>query len=280
MENNILRSNTRTPAFCNYSSPNAFLPNWMNSLSDDTLLTEMSIPGTHDSCALYGGGLTECNSWSILDQLKAGIRYLDLRLKVVHDTLLVFHGPIYQKIGLGDILKQVEEFFKENPSEAIIARIKPEGDSLFPKESFENLFEKYNTAFNNVFYFTTDNSFPKLKDIRSRIFVLDDGVFPTSKHFYDLEVQDMYDLNKKSIDDKKDIIHKYLTYADEVDPKINMVANHCSGTGGLTGGKNPNQVAIYTNEVIFDSKNKEKIGIIIMDFPGEELIRYIVSKNN
>jgi hypothetical protein len=57
--------------------------NWQGQkYSDDTKLWEMSIPGTHDTCARtnHTGYADKCQTWSVTEQLNHGIRFLDLRL--------------------------------------------------------------------------------------------------------------------------------------------------------------------------------------------------------
>ncbi|KAG1926597.1 PLC-like phosphodiesterases superfamily protein [Pimephales promelas] len=60
--------------------PKNYQIGWMANLNDEKLVTELTIPGTHDSLALHGGPAAECQAWSLEDQLNAGIRYFDLRV--------------------------------------------------------------------------------------------------------------------------------------------------------------------------------------------------------
>lgn len=56
--------------------------NWMASINQSTPLFKISIPGTHDSCALHDDNTfnyTKCQSLSLTDQLLNGIRFLDIR---------------------------------------------------------------------------------------------------------------------------------------------------------------------------------------------------------
>lgn len=58
------------------------------SANPTALLREMSIPGTHDSCARYNRALSytdKCQEWSVTEQLNNGIRFLDLRLNYNND---------------------------------------------------------------------------------------------------------------------------------------------------------------------------------------------------
>jgi 1-phosphatidylinositol phosphodiesterase len=108
-------------------------PNWMSRLGDNTKVTQLSIPGTHDSgtfaCAWYQDcDQSQCQSWNIYNQLRAGIRYLDLRIDIRSDYLALGHGSV-QFMALRDALKDVSRFLNENPREfVILAYQKNNGD--------------------------------------------------------------------------------------------------------------------------------------------------------
>lgn len=65
--------------------PPDYLSYWMSKISDQTLLRNLIIPGSHNTNShdLYKPKLnipfTQCQVLSISDQLKLGIRYLDIR---------------------------------------------------------------------------------------------------------------------------------------------------------------------------------------------------------
>ena len=84
--------------------------NWMKNIPDSTKIYLMTIPGTHNSCALYGTFLAQCQSWSINYQLNAGIRYFDLRLRLNENKLQLQHGPIEQKIEFSEVIKFLLKF--------------------------------------------------------------------------------------------------------------------------------------------------------------------------
>lgn len=267
--------NQRTPSFCNESKPNAYNNQWMKEINNSKQITEMSIPGTHDSCALHGGVLAQDQSWTILDQLYAGIRFLDMRCRVVEDVFFMYHGPIDQKISFSEVLDQFVQFLKENPSEWLMIRLKQEEKPILPKQDFLTIFSNYRKAYPNLFFLS--ENFPAISKLRSKVWVIqEDKLGLETKSFYSFINQDDYDLNSKSVDYKKAVIAEFLSIADEMSNE-NMVVNHCSGYGLL--GKEPVYVAQKTNQVVFDSQNMTKIGIIMMDFPGEELIKYIINKN-
>ncbi|MYV63501.1 phospholipase, partial [Streptomyces sp. SID4931] len=49
---------------------------WMAALPDGTALQRLTIPGTHDSGARFGGPWSECQNTTIAQQLTSGIRFL------------------------------------------------------------------------------------------------------------------------------------------------------------------------------------------------------------
>ena len=68
---------------------------WQGSLPDHLLVTQVSLPGTHNSLALHGTDLARCQSKSLEQQLALGIRFFDLRVKLKHHRLLMYHGIAY-----------------------------------------------------------------------------------------------------------------------------------------------------------------------------------------
>ena len=65
---------------------------WMAQLNDDATLKSLTIPGTHDSGALHSIAeiSSKCQSLAIKDQLKIGVRFLDIRLQLVGDKLKAY----------------------------------------------------------------------------------------------------------------------------------------------------------------------------------------------
>ena len=54
---------------------------WMKRLPDNKKLSELSIPGTHDTCARFGGDFAQCQSLALRDQFSIGLRFLDIRCR-------------------------------------------------------------------------------------------------------------------------------------------------------------------------------------------------------
>ncbi|MDQ2698295.1 MAG: hypothetical protein M3Y46_05840 [Actinomycetota bacterium] len=117
---------------------------WMSGLPNATPLAAISMPGTHDSGSVYAtspevpDAFFRDQSLTLLQQLDAGIRFLDLRLVCeTHDgryALLLFHGgeplskePIDSRVDIVDAMKEVDQFLRGNPSETVVLQISREG---------------------------------------------------------------------------------------------------------------------------------------------------------
>jgi 1-phosphatidylinositol phosphodiesterase len=100
---------------------------WMRDIPDDTPVTALSIPGTHNSgCigSLFGLGQTQ--NMDLSDQFHAGIRFLDIRLAHYQDDLFVHHDVAYMGKSYADVLAMCAKFLKKHPSETIFMSIMDE----------------------------------------------------------------------------------------------------------------------------------------------------------
>ncbi|TOD07919.1 hypothetical protein CGJ70_23730, partial [Vibrio parahaemolyticus] len=150
---------------------------WMSAIEDSTKLSEISIPGTHNSMSLYGGDVAATQTLTIADQLDMGIRYLDARFKYRNGELFAYHGIMYQYQTFSEFISTVSRFLDSNPTESIIIRIQNEGGA----EEYENEFyDKFTTVlskYKHNYIIPTSNN-PTLGEIRGKfVFVRDFNVF-------------------------------------------------------------------------------------------------------
>jgi 1-phosphatidylinositol phosphodiesterase len=114
------------------------LQSWMAQVPDDRTLGELSIPGTHDSCALYGGFVACTQTMSLTEQFSAGIRWFDIRLVWDGTTLRAHHGIVDERVTLTDVLESLVGCLDQQPSEgrvsseAVFVSIKDEGSDADP----------------------------------------------------------------------------------------------------------------------------------------------------
>lgn len=101
---------------------------WMRDIPDQARLLSLSIPGTHNSCSVGGIlGFTKTQDLDLSDQLKAGIRFLDIRLSHYQDNLFVHHDVVHMGKCYADVLAACSGFLEKYPSETILMSIKDEG---------------------------------------------------------------------------------------------------------------------------------------------------------
>ena len=175
---------------------NVWLSDWMSVIRDDTKLTEITIPGTHDSCArkfhnedAFGimSGISKCQSLNITEQLNAGIRFLDIRCEVntdnhsvwtVHGSTDCWNGDDYYYLDY--VFNDIYSFLDAHPSETVLVCIKEDdggnGVPHFTNAVYEYI-HGYRSSDNRYFYGTNYNyqnrwylgkSVPRLSDVRGK----------------------------------------------------------------------------------------------------------------
>lgn len=200
------------------------LSNWMSDLPGSARINEITMPGTHDSAALYEPsldalgagvslptGLTICQRLGIKDQLEAGVRFLDIRLKQEKDVLNVYHGPVFQNQHFVQIADACTEFLKANPREVILMSIQREGEpeNNARQESFHACLLRFIAEYPG--YFHTGTSIPTLDEVRGKIVIIrrfgedvkvDDKLIRTGIDFGDrnlIDLQDDYEVPSAAV---------------------------------------------------------------------------------
>ena len=113
----------------------------MENISKDTKLSELSIPGTHDSTTQYVNlsPIFQCQDTDIKTQLENGYRYLDMRLVLKNDNLILKHNFAKCKkersifstpLTLDDVLEDIYTFLDKHPSETVIFCAKKENRGI------------------------------------------------------------------------------------------------------------------------------------------------------
>ncbi|HPG51809.1 MAG TPA: phosphatidylinositol-specific phospholipase C domain-containing protein [Spirochaetota bacterium] len=140
--------------------------NWVEGQDNTKLLSEISIPGTHDSGARYEpiAGTAKCQNLTISDQLNNGIRFLDIRCRHIDNAFAIHHGSIYQHLNFDDVLNACFGFMGSHPGETIIMSVKEEYNSANISRSFEETFLAYYRKNPSGWYL--GESVPALGDVR------------------------------------------------------------------------------------------------------------------
>lgn len=149
-------------------------PSWMALIPNTTSLGSLSIPGTHDTFTnnlIHNVGF-QCQNHDLVTQLHAGLRYFDVRGRLVYDPadserkdpplIAIYHGHVATGYDFPYVLQTVFDFLEAHPTEGVILRVKEEGAPLpvgrstpaadaQADEDEEWVSEKYNTTFEEAF---------------------------------------------------------------------------------------------------------------------------------
>jgi len=293
LDNNI---ETSTP---NQLKSAYLLTNWMGSISDSKSLSEISIPGTHETCAQIETwpGTAKCQSLSLGDQLNAGIRFVDIRCRHFNDAFTIHHGAIYQNMNFDDVLNTCISFLNSNPTECIIMSVKEEYDASGNTGTFEQRFDSYVSQNPTKWYL--EANIPSLSTVRGKIVLfrrfgaaitpkgIDASNWPDNVINFTIDngsatirVQDNYVVPTNST--KWNNITSIFTEAKN-GVSTTLFLNYISGyKSGLFGIPNITTVSNYMNpkiETYFTSNTSGRFGIVPMDFINSTRSTKILSTN-
>lgn len=111
---------------------------WMERLDDNAYLSQVSIPGTHDSATgegwtgflgeMFGPSMGLTQDLSIAQQLDCGVRAFDLRPCVNECELVINHGILQTKAKFPETLRLLCQFVADHPTEFVIVIMRHESD--------------------------------------------------------------------------------------------------------------------------------------------------------
>lgn len=232
---------------CLYLGPGPDLSTWMSHIPDSTRISEMSIPGTHDSAT---GALqayvpfVSTQNIDIEQQFMAGVRAFDFRLctnyfvdPFTDDSWLVSigfsHGPIpLDGNGLRTGLSTLSSVLKRYPSEGIIVSLKLDlGRST---TEYEELFRKTIDGYSEFIASPQPGRFPTLSDIRGKILILRRSGVPKDARFVDISRLDTQGDNSPDFPIKSSIGTirvEDLYKPDTLDEKWSSIKNMIAAVG-------------------------------------------------
>ncbi len=293
------------------------MKSWLKKVNDSCLISQINIPGTHDSCTCCTqfSFISKCQNMSIKEQLNTGIRFLDIRvekdgekLKLVHD-IVDCKNPENKKenLYLDSILQDCKSFLAENSSETILLSYKRD-DGANQEETFDTFFEKYLNT-DPVWY--KENRIPSLKEVRGKIVLINrDNIDKNNKKYTDFNAginlsNWVYQKkNTERIYETAELLgrdgtltgktftvqdlygltpHKKWTLAVSPfiknPPETNNLLITFFSCGSLF--YNPEKSAKYINKKLSDItlEKAKKYGWIIMDYPTEKFIKNIINSN-
>ncbi|EPA8122004.1 phosphatidylinositol-specific phospholipase C domain-containing protein [Enterococcus faecium] len=148
---------------------------WMSELNDNVRLSELSIPGTHNSATgTFSGiasGYVKTQSIDIRKQLDNGILFLDIRARAIDGAFTMHHDRYYLNRNFGDVLNKTVAFLRDNPGEVVYMRLKQEYSSVNDHTFNHILNTRYlqDSRWRDYFYYGNAN--PTLRETRGKIVI-------------------------------------------------------------------------------------------------------------
>ncbi|KAK2460643.1 hypothetical protein APHAL10511_007113 [Amanita phalloides] len=146
---------------------------FLSAIPNDVPLSSVLLPGTHDSMAFYGWPISQCQSLStpLEQQLCSGIRFLDIRLSVIKDHLISYHGVFPQRTPFQAILSALFAFLSapSTSRETIVVSIKQEDFHITPAYEFSLLVrDEIIHSPGGIDLWFLENRIPSLGEVRGK----------------------------------------------------------------------------------------------------------------
>jgi hypothetical protein len=247
---------------------------WMKDIPDETKISEMTIPGTHDSCSLFGICCTRTQTWTLVEQMKAGIRFFDIRLRRINDTLRAYHGFVDQKETFDTILAYAFDFLEKNPTETIMMEVISEYDPKNCTKSFAQLYDEYTRSYTDKIV-PYENKDTVLGKIRGKLFVIKifEGRTSSIPNFL---IQNEWTVNIRChMNNKKRRIKENIHRAISINNN-KIFLNYLSASSDYAM-MTPYTAATKCNEIAM--RYHGRLGIVMADYPGEDFIKHLINQN-
>lgn len=286
-----------------------------SDIPDNVYLSEINIPGTHDSCTAYCSmeNMCRCQSMTVREQLSAGIRLFDIRLGAKSDDFFLVHSLAtcysdkekQRVLYFEEVLKYFREFLKENPEETLIVSIKQDR-GIMNRWFFPRFYGKYIKG--NEDEWCLENENLTLSECRGKMvlmrrckvwrsFLRENPAGLDFSHWKDQDgkkkvhplpvilndhtvatVQDRYGL--PAVKKWKECICPFLENAHANIGK-NSFAVHFLSTANRGKGETILEPAQKVNAefIKYELKKDVPSGWMLFDFPSEELIDKVIKSN-
>ncbi|UTW49939.1 phosphatidylinositol-specific phospholipase C domain-containing protein [Bacterioplanoides sp. SCSIO 12839] len=205
---------------------------WMSRLSGNLKVSEINLPGTHDTMSIKSGDIWQNQTMTLRQQLDSGVRVFDMRTRHINDTFRMHHGIIAQDTYFDDVLKDIDGFLEAHPTETVLFRLRSEHTPENNTRSYAETLEEYLAEHGGKRWVPTNNN-PTLNEIRGKFVILQEfsgGTYGLS--YGAIDKQDDYKL-----DTNWDLYDKWIAVKDHMEKsesgsRDTLYMNYLSGAGG------------------------------------------------
>ena len=152
---------------------------FFSALPDEIYLSEVNIPGTHDSCTAFCSmeNVCRCQSLTIKEQLELGIRLFDIRLYKSGKDFYLCHAIAdcftdsdkKKKLSFDDVLSDFRGFLKNNPEETLVVSVKQDR-GIINRWFFPAFYERHLVGNEKEWYLENEN--PTLSECRGKMVLM------------------------------------------------------------------------------------------------------------
>jgi len=279
---------------------------WLATVPDSTYLSQLTLPGTHDTMTFASTTTDGSNTQSVdlMTQFLMGIRYIDIRCVRYSQKCYLYHGIEYLRLEWdNDVEPVLISFLTAHPTEFIVMRLKEE-DTSNDLETWLKFVQR-TTSRNFNLWVRGRGPNPSVFWMRGQVYVLRDFWSPETYTYNSISPDPVYypgthyDFSSGNLrlqDQWKNIVADQLInkwgyvinhfYSAISDPKPvsccspNLYINH--GSAGYSGLM-PYSIAGYINPRIEKWLNRrafwDRLGIIVYDFPSQSLVDVTIKIN-
>ena len=277
------------------SSP--ILENWMESFAEWRLVDVPIIPATHHSgvnnprkrTSQPVWGWAKCQDIGIEEQLHCGVRFFDLRVRIIPktDEVLISHG-LTSDTSLAEAMEVISEFLLEHPTEGVIIYIRADRWHGVDKDSADLLAKVIKTTRTPLV------AEPKLstlcvKDISGKALLIsarDTLNTQSGIPFLTNEVLQYCDIWQEStIDGAKAKIESYMMKQPEKKDVFGGVA--IDGTFPIRQQSQTSRELnswfienLSTNDAWKDRIELHSFGVVMIDFADFGILNFLIGINN
>ncbi|MCB5167364.1 phosphatidylinositol-specific phospholipase C domain-containing protein [Streptomyces bambusae] len=291
---------------------------WLRSYASDARLSELSLPGTHDTLSIHGGAAVQTqedygdSADTLTAQLERGIRAIDIRVRVTENKYFtVHHSAYYQQANFDDVLTKAQSFLRSHPGETIVMRLRAEcpytGGSPTdcandPKSvtsaRVREIFAEYRQKYSGLFHAATSSGaaradVPRLGDVRGKLVLgsfdnVDSDAYGIKgfndnkeDHWAPSSVPAKWAYVQDNI--KKAVASStssmFVTYTSASDMLNRLPFEFAGGYRSVQGGVTTDVPGVNYQLMKWLTGGGGRIGIVLMDFPGRGLVDEIIARN-
>ncbi|XP_058608516.1 uncharacterized protein LOC131525162 [Onychostoma macrolepis] len=241
---------------------------WMKKIENSTLLSAISIPGTHQSNRYLRTSTPMFQAWGLHNQLDAGVRFFDLHMS--SDSIkYVKTGNVQESETLNYFLKTMLTFLVKQKKETLLLRLTPDEGAVAQVTKLL----RHDELLRRVW---RDKEIPTLGQVRGKIVLIQSSTLELGlpAHITELNA----DMDTKETQMRENI--KLASQKCEQEMMLTYTGANGESEEPLEIAKTLNkQVDDYLLDLKGDTNRPHCVGIIAMDFPGPKVIQTIINFN-